>query len=169
MPMVDLTPIAPPKLCRVPQVSIPASRQPPMAQEPPQMPKEMAANAQPVPPELCQVSPIQMPASQFLQEEEGHDGKMLMLKEGLESYWQRIRNRSSPQVSPANSGNELSIGDAGEIEIADESSDEEELEEGSVGEVEEDESGELMFGDESGGEEDWNDGSDESDSEWDEE
>ncbi len=51
----------------------------------------------------------------------------------------------------------------------DELLDEEEMEEGSVGEAQEDESGELMFGDESGGEEDWNDGSDESDSEWDEE
>ena len=39
-----------------------------------------------------------------------------------------------------------------------------EMEEGSVGEAEEEEeSGELMFGDESGGEEEWDDGSDESD------
>ena len=83
-------------------------------------------------------------------------------KEGLENYWRRIKNRPSPQVSPANSEDELSIGDAGEI--ADELSDEEEMEEGSVGEAEEEEeSGELMFGDESGGEEDWDDGSDESD------
>jgi hypothetical protein len=92
----------------------------------------------------------------------GGDGKMPTSKEGLENYWRRIKNRPSPQVSPANSEDELSIGDAGEI--ADELSDEEEMEEGSVGEAEEEEeSGELMFGDESCGEEDWDDGSDESD------
>ena len=92
----------------------------------------------------------------------GGDGKMPTSKEGLENYWRRIKNRPSPQVSPANSEDELIIGDAGEI--ADESSDEEEMKERSVGEAEEEEeSGELMFGDESGGEEDWDDGSDESD------
>ena len=70
--------------------------------------------------------------------------------------------RSSQIGAPSQTEDELSIGDAGEI--ADELSDEEEMEEGSVGEAEEEEeSGELMFGDESGGEEDWDDGSDESD------
>jgi len=86
----------------------------------------------------------------------GGDGKMPTSKEGLENYWRRIKNRPSPQVSPANSEDELIIGDAGEI--ADESSDEEEMKERSVGEAEEEEeSGELMFGDESGGEEDLDD------------
>jgi hypothetical protein len=89
------------------------------------------------------------------------DKKGSVSKGGDGNYWRRIKNRPSPQVSPTNSEDELSVGDG---EIADKSSDEEEMEEGSVGEAEEEEeSGELMFGDESGGEEDWDDGTDESD------
>ncbi len=64
MLMFALVHPVPPERYQMSQVSMLASRQPPMAQEPPQMPKEMAANAKPVHPELCRVSPIQISTSQ---------------------------------------------------------------------------------------------------------
>jgi hypothetical protein len=141
MPMVALAPPAPLEHCRVSQVSMPTSRQSPMVQEPPQMPKEMAADAQPVHPELCRVSPIQIPTSQCLP---------MTVPVGQNCQI----TQESPPIGQTRTGNSTRMFKRCA----------QEMEEGSVGEAEEEEeSGELMFGDESGGEEDWDDGSDESD------
>ena len=133
MPMVDLAPIAPPKLCRVPQVSMQASQQPPIVKQPPQIPKEMAANAQPVHPELCRVSPIQIPTSQC-------PPMPVPVSQNCQI------TQEPPPNGQTHTGNSTRMFKRCA----------QEMEEGSVGEAEEEEeSGELMFGDESGGEEDW--------------